>query len=64
MSLTKATRGSSTAMRGSSKAAGPSECANVKGMRDVPAARGFVSLDERLRTAAILEGFQVLPTAV
>jgi len=29
--------------------------------RDHPGGRDFVCLDERLRTAAILEGFQVLP---
>lgn len=29
--------------------------------REMPGGRGFVCLDERLRTAAILEGFQVLP---
>jgi len=30
----------------------------------LPGGRDFVCLDERLRTAAILEGFQVLPEAV
>ena len=29
--------------------------------REMPAGRDFVCLDERLRTAAILEGFRVLP---
>jgi hypothetical protein len=29
--------------------------------RETPADREFVCLDERLRTAAVLEGFQVLP---
>ena len=29
--------------------------------REVPGGRDFVCLDERLRTAAILEGFQILP---
>ena len=32
--------------------------------REIPGGRDFVCLDERLRTAAILEGFQVLPEAV
>lgn len=32
--------------------------------RGRPAGRDFVCLDERLRTAAILEGFQILPEAV
>jgi predicted nucleic acid-binding protein len=32
--------------------------------RDKPGGRDFVCLDERLRTAAILEGFAVLPEAV
>jgi hypothetical protein len=32
--------------------------------RNKPAGRGFVCLEERLRTAAILEGFAVLPEAV
>ena len=32
--------------------------------REVPGGRDFVCLDERLRTAAILEGFQVLPETV
>jgi len=32
--------------------------------RDVPGGREFVCLDERLRTAAILEGFRVLPEAL
>lgn len=32
--------------------------------RDIPGGRDFVCLDERLRTAAILEGFQVLPEAI
>ena len=32
--------------------------------REMPGGRDFVCLDERLRTAAILEGFQVLPETV
>ena len=32
--------------------------------REIPGGRDFVCLDERLRTAAILEGFQVLPEAL
>jgi uncharacterized protein len=33
-------------------------------VRDVPAGRELVSLDERLREAALLEGFRVLPESV
>jgi hypothetical protein len=32
--------------------------------REIPGGRDFVCLDERLRTAAILEGFHVLPAAL
>lgn len=33
-------------------------------VRDAPAGREFVCLDERLREAALLEGFRVLPESV
>jgi hypothetical protein len=33
-------------------------------VRDDPAGRAFVCLDERLREAALLEGFRVLPESV
>jgi len=32
--------------------------------REKPAGRDFICLDERLRTAAVLEGFAVLPEAI
>ena len=32
--------------------------------REMPAGRDFVCLDERLRTAALLEGFRVLPVGL
>ena len=33
-------------------------------VRDAPGGRDFICLDERLRTAALLEGFAVLPGSV
>ena len=43
---------------------GWNESAPTRPAHGAPAGKDFVCLDERLRTAAILEGFAVLPEAV